>query len=182
MQTQKIIIAALLQATQSFAQHAPTVKPQIAPGEVIKKGKLVYSEININASAEKVWSVLTNFQDYPTWNPFIRSISGPLVKGGHLTAFLQPEGEKGMTFKPLVLQCMPQKELRWIGKLGISHIFDGEHTFNITENGNGTVTFRQYEHFRGILIPFFKKMLDKGTLQGFNNMNEKLKERAEKKN
>jgi uncharacterized protein YndB with AHSA1/START domain len=36
----------------------------------------INSEIIINTSAEKVWNVLTDFDAFPSWNPFIKSISG----------------------------------------------------------------------------------------------------------
>jgi hypothetical protein len=48
-------------------------------------------------------------------------------------------------------------------------------------NGKGTTTFIQSEKFRGILVPFFKKMLDKNTTNGFDLMNQKLKEMVEQK-
>ncbi len=34
------------------------------------------SEIEIGASPERVWQLLTDFDRSPAWNPFIRSISG----------------------------------------------------------------------------------------------------------
>lgn len=82
-------------------------------------------------------------------------------------------------FRPGVLQYKPLKELRWIGKLKVSHLFDGEHTFKLLDNGDGSVTFIQYERFRGLLISFFKKMLDKDTKEGFEAMNKKLREFAQ---
>jgi uncharacterized protein YndB with AHSA1/START domain len=36
--------------------------------------KELHSEIEIDASAERVWAILTDFASYPRWNPFIRSI------------------------------------------------------------------------------------------------------------
>ena len=34
------------------------------------------SEIEIDASAERVWQLLTDLDRFPQWNPFIRSITG----------------------------------------------------------------------------------------------------------
>ena len=150
-----------------------------AHGQVITKGKMVYSEITINATPERVWAVLTDFGSYPSWNPFITSFKGIPVVGKQVEAFLQPPAAKGMTFKPQILQYERNKELRWIGKLGIGWIFDGEHAFVLKANNDGTTTLMQYEHFRGILVPFMKKMLDNNTLQGFRMMNEALKKRVE---
>ena len=59
-------------------------------------------------------------------------------------------------------------------------IFDGEHKFELTDNRDGTTTLVQSENFIGILVPLFKKTLDNNTRRGFEAMNKKLKEMAEK--
>jgi hypothetical protein len=143
--------------------------------------KEIKTEILINAAPEKVWSILTNFEDYPNWNPFIKSIKGVVKVGNTITARLEPPKSKGMTFKPKVLVFDTNKEFRWIGHLLFPGLFDGEHKFELIDNGNGTTTFMQSEKFQGILVPLLKKMLDNNTLNGFNEMNKKIKELAEKK-
>jgi len=181
----KLIFTAIIALTIAFGTDAQTLKTmnnatENANGQVIKKGKLIYSEIKINARPDKVWQILTNFNDYPQWNPFIISISGEPIIGKKIHATIQPIGSSGMKFNPKVLQFTTNKELRWIGTLGISRIFDGEHTFKLIDNGDGTTSFLQYERFRGIMVPFAKKMLEVNSLQGFEAMNAKLKELAEK--
>ena len=176
---QFITLAILLLVGSTNAKNMNTKNKTNAEGQVVKHGKLVYSEITINASPEKVWKIFTDFDAYSTWNPFIRSFKGKPAVGDHVEARLQVPGKKAMTFKPVVLQYQPNKELRWIGKFMVSRVFDGEHTFKLRDNGDGTTTFIQYENFRGILIPFMTKMLDEQTLSGFKLMNEKLKERVE---
>jgi len=144
------------------------------------RGKLISSEITIHASPAKVWEILTDFEKYPTWNPFIKYVRGDMAKGNSIQVMIAPPGAKAMSFAPKVLVYDTCKELKWIGKLMVPGLFDGEHRFQIIDNGDGTITFIQSENFRGILVPFFKKMLDNNTLQGFKDMNQKLKELAEK--
>jgi hypothetical protein len=148
-------------------------------GHVIKHGKMIYSEIIINASPDKVWNIFTDFEKYPLWNPFIKSLKGTVIKEKNIEVILQAPEKKPMTFKPKVLVFDTLKEFRWIGKLGISRLFDGEHIFELKNNGNGTTTFIQYERFRGLLVPFLNKMLDNNTKEGFMQMNEALKMRCE---
>ena len=142
--------------------------------------KEIKTEILIHASCQKVWSVLTNINDYPNWNPFITSIVGELKIGNKIKARLQPPGAQGMTFTPTILTLEPNKEFKWLGHLWVPGLFDGEHSFTLQEMGNGTTLFIQSEKFNGILVPLFKKMIDGNTIQGFHLMNQKLKEICEK--
>ncbi len=142
--------------------------------------KEIKTEILIHASCQKVWSVLTNFNDYSNWNPFIKSIQGELKIGNKIRARLQPPGAQGMTFTPTILALEPNKVFKWLGHLLVSGLFDGEHCFTLQDMGNGTTLFIQSEKFSGILVSLFKKMIDQNTFQGFDLMNQKLKEICEK--
>jgi hypothetical protein len=89
--------------------------------------KELHSEIEIQASAERVWQLLTDFASFPQWNPFMRRASGEATPGAQLEVHLQPSGTRGMTFNPTVLKAEPGRELRWLGHLRIPGLFDGEH-------------------------------------------------------
>lgn len=139
----------------------------------------IETEILIHATPAKVWSILTNFKNYPNWNPFIKSIIGEVQVGNTITARIEPPKAQGMTFKPKVLTYETNRELKWLGHLLFAGLFDGEHKFELIDNGNATTTFRQSETFTGILVPLFKKQLGNNTKKGFEEMNKKLKELAE---
>jgi len=141
---------------------------------------LLRTEIDINASGERVWRVLTDFGAYGEWNPFITSISGEVRRGARLKVRVQPSGGRGMTFRPTVLAADRNRELRWVGRLLFPGIFDGEHAFLITPLENGGVRLRQQETFRGLLVPLLRRLLDGQTRAGFEAMNRALKERAER--
>ncbi|MFZ4740511.1 MAG: SRPBCC family protein [Bacteroidales bacterium] len=143
--------------------------------------KELKTEILINTTPQKVWAILIDFRNYHEWNPFIKSITGNVVVGNKIIVRLEPPETNGMTFKPKILVFEKNKELRWLGNLLFPGLFDGEHKFELIDNGNGTTTFKQSEKFKGILVPLFKKMLDINTTNGFNLMNQKLKELAEQK-
>jgi hypothetical protein len=136
------------------------------------------AEIPIDAPAETVWAVLTDFAAYPEWNPFIRSIEGSAEPGARLTFRIAPPGGREMTLRPTVLAAREPHELRWLGRLGLPRIFDGEHRFDITEDDDGRVQVVQSEQFRGVLVPFVPSVLRR-TLEGFEQMNAALKVRAE---
>ena len=139
--------------------------------------RTLQAEIIINASATDVWKVLTDFEAYPQWNPFIRQVTGKAEPGEKLTLQMRL-GNRTMTIRPTVLFVQPQRELRWLGHLFIPGVFDGEHSFVIEPLGERKVRFIQSEEFNGLLIPFSKSLLNE-TEQNFNEMNRALKERAE---
>ncbi|MFN6088281.1 MAG: SRPBCC family protein [Cyclobacteriaceae bacterium] len=141
--------------------------------------KEIKTEILINATPEKVWAILTDFENYPNWNPFIKLIKGEVKIGNKIIVKIEPPEAKGMTFKPKILTFETNKELSWLGHLLFAGLFDGKHKFELIDNGDGTTTFRQSEKFKGVLVPLFKKQLDNNTKKGFEEMNRKLKEIAE---
>jgi hypothetical protein len=138
----------------------------------------IETSIEINAPPKRVWAILTNFAEMATWNPFIRSISGALTTGGKLSIHIAPPGKKGMRFTPTVLAVKPERELRWLGRLLVPGIFDGEHYFLLEPIGEERTRFTQGEKFSGLLVSAFAGMLS-ATEDGFKAMNSALKRQAE---
>lgn len=139
----------------------------------------LYTEIRIRATPERIWSILMDFEAYPSWNPFIVYIIGIPGLGEHLQVKMQPPGSARMTFNPKVTVFQPLKKFQWLGHSIIRGIFDGKHTFQLENQADGTTLFRQYEAFSGILVPLFRKMLENNTRSGFEMMNAALKEKSE---
>lgn len=140
--------------------------------------KMIEKSIEIDAPPDRVWTVLTDFASYSSWNPFIRAISGEIASGAKLKVNIRPEGRRGMTFRPEVLEATDARRLRWLGSLGMKGIFDGEHRFEIEPLGGGRTRFRQSERFTGLLVPLLGGMLG-ATEKGFDAMNRALKARVE---
>lgn len=141
--------------------------------------KTIQTEIIIDADISKVWNVLTDFENHPKWNPFIKSISGEQKVGNKITVSIQPPDGNGMTFKPRILILDQNREFRWKGRLLINGIFDGEHFFKMESLGDGQTKFIQGEKFSGILVSLMGKMLEK-TKEGFQLMNEAIKKECER--
>ena len=76
--------------------------------------KEIKTEILIIAQPEKVWSILTNFDKYSTWNPFIKLIHGDVRVGNKIIAnIVLPDGKR-MTLKPKILTFDANKEFSWL--------------------------------------------------------------------
>jgi len=138
----------------------------------------IKTEIVIDAQAEKVWATLLDHQSYPEWNPFIKKISGSTKEGNNLAVTIQSEGNSPMDFEPVVLVNNKDQEFRWVGKLFVSGIFDGEHYFILEKVDGNHTRFIHGENFTGILSGILLGMIRNDTEEGFNSMNEALKKRV----
>lgn len=139
----------------------------------------IESTIIIHASIESVWGVLSDFNQYPAWSPTIKQFfSAPRVGQRSKVRLEQPDGPS-MNMNPMFLVITPQKELRWKGSLFVPGLFDGEHYFMLEKKSNNETLLTQGEHFSGILIFFFRKMIYGNTRNGFRLFNEALKKQVE---
>ena len=137
------------------------------------------TRMEINAPADRVWRILTDFPAMPSWNPFIRSISGELRQGSRLSVHIAPPGRTGMRFAPKILVLEPERELRWLGRLLIPRLFDGEHYFILDNIDERRTLLTHGQTFSGILVGLFGGGLE-ATKGGFMAMNHALKQRAER--
>jgi hypothetical protein len=141
--------------------------------------KQLDNELEINASAERVWQLLTDFASFPQWNPFIQHVSGQLKRGAQLEVTLRPSGTHATTIRPIVLKTEPNRELRWVGRWLLPGLLDDEHIFTIEPLDAERVRFTQREIFTGLLASFHGRSRNTDTRRGFREMGKALKLRAE---
>lgn len=140
----------------------------------------LYTSIEIQAPAEYVWRLLTDFDCYSKWNPFLVYVHGEIKVGARIEVCARPSGSIGRTFYPIIRKVESNRELRWLGRLPIPGLLDGEHIFIIEEIDSNNVRFIHREHFSGLLVLFHKMVRFKHTKRGFEEMNQVLKRLAEK--
>ena len=142
---------------------------------------MISTTVDIDAPAQEVWGILTDFDAYGEWNPSMR-IEGTAQPGTRLVVHMGADGGRGTAFKPTVLAAEPGRELRWVGKLGAGGIVDGEHFFVLAPNADGTTRLDHGENFSGALVALVK-LFDHGSLEkshnGYDDFNQALKQRAE---
>lgn len=146
---------------------------------VMSSHRQIHTEIEIEAPAANVWAILTDFEAYADWNPFVKNVSGEASAGTQLSVTVQPEGGEAMDFKPTVLKAEENQELRWLGRVILPNVFDGEHYFIIKEISESKVKLVHGENFKGILVPLMWGGMEEGTQKGFSAMNAALKAKVE---
>ena len=140
--------------------------------------KEIVTEINIAAAPSRIWKVLTNFEKYSNWNPFMTKVSGRAVEGEKLEVTLpNPQGGT-MVISPTILRVEDEKELRWLGRTE-GDTFNGEHSFILEPTGQGNVRFVHSEKLTGSKVAMLEGWLDTSVRKHFEDMNRALKDRAE---
>jgi hypothetical protein len=138
--------------------------------------KEIRAEIDIHASANRVWNVLVDFHKYHEWNPFIYRVTGSAIAGAKITINIRTPSGKEREYEPTIMSIDNGRELRWMGK---AFFLEGEHSFSLEAIDTGSTRFIQREIFRGPISLFFGKRTDKDISAGFEQMNQALKCRAE---
>jgi hypothetical protein len=141
--------------------------------------KKIRTEVIIQADSDEVWSVLTQFEKYIEWNPFIHITGDPGLGNVLENKMFLDENEKAQIFTPTITHWEDGKRFAWLGSLFIPGIFDGEHYFEVHQLTASRVKVIQGENFSGLLSSLVFWMIGKKTKSAFTRMNSALKLRAE---
>ena len=140
--------------------------------------KELRTEIKIQSSPEKVWQILTDFDKWPDWNTFIHHAIGK-AKVDEKVDITVRGGAKDMVLHCTVIKVEPNRELCWKYHVLSPVFFQGEHSFTIEPEGENQVRFVDREIFNGLFVPLQAKDIDTNSRQGFEEMDQALKARAE---
>lgn len=141
----------------------------------------IEAAVEIDAPPDRAWSVLTEVSEYAAWNRFIPCIAGDLREGCRIDVRAYPRRRPNLRFRARVLRVDPPRELRWLGRLGLPWLFDGDHRFTLEPLGAGRTRLVQHETLTGLLVPFLGAFIAGRSRPGFDEMNRALKRRAEEK-
>jgi hypothetical protein len=138
--------------------------------------------VDIDATPERVWRVLTDLPAYAEWNPFVTRAEGALVVGGRLSVSAPPVNAFVQSrLHPTVLEVAPFRQLRlWsrLDRLAIPGLIDVELTMTITDHEGGVRLWWQ-DQYRGLLAPLVSRSLNRHRLTAFTAMLDALKDRVE---
>ena len=128
----------------------------------------------IQASPQTVWKILTDAGGYPAWDLSMDHIEGKLAPGETVKFFtrLSPQA-----FPVRVRAFEPNRRLVLTGGMPLG-LFKSERTHTLTENKDGSTTFRTEEIFSGPLLAVFGRKLPDLT-ENFRNFVAALKKKAE---
>lgn len=138
--------------------------------------KQLDTHVDIDAPLKQVWRVLTDLPNYGAWNPFICQVDGGCRQDEIVTVRMHIPGKGFQSYRVRLTLIDEPVEFRWLGHFHVRGLIDGNHVFALSELSEGTVRLRQYEDFRGILVPFvWRSYITRHLLPCFEALNQNLK-------
>lgn len=143
--------------------------------------KEISSVIEIDASAEEVWGILTDFNQFSQWNPLIRNfIVSSLKEGEKLEISLKyPGASKSTKLFTKINHFKPNSEFGWTEKILVGGLVESTRKIRVVPLKENTCRVYQGETMKGV----FSSMVSNDALaqrkKAFDNMNRALKKRAE---
>lgn len=105
--------------------------------------------ININATPQRIWGLLTNAADFSRWNSTVESIEGNIAQGEKIK--LRAKIAPGRVFNLAIKEFVPSQKLVWAD--GMAPMFSGVRTFTLTPNADGSTHFSMSETIKGLMMP-----------------------------
>jgi len=141
--------------------------------------KKIKTEIEINAPVDKVWEVISNFNEWKEWNPIISNATGEAKLGTKLNiAMSDKEGKSSQKYQPVIIKLDEQKSFHWRAKMVSGHLFTNDKIVELKETETGTLVVHA-ETFSGLLTPLFWSKLNTGVAPMLDKMNKALKQKVE---
>lgn len=157
-----------------FVSHLTTLARSPEPVFTIRH------ELEIDASPETVWRVLTDFAAYPDWNPYVLHLAGDLALGETLELTIAQRNWNGpLTLYPTVARLEAPRTFGWHGRVGLAGLHETDHYFELKPLPDGRTRLVQTEEFRGWLPAWMDSESHRApTREAFAAMDEALARRA----
>lgn len=139
---------------------------------------------DLDAPRAAVWDVLTDLERWAEWNPHVVLAAGDLALGSRLRLRIRtggpaaPGARTGRTtgFRPCVVELVQGERFAWLGHLGVRGLFDGRHSFVLSDLSGGRTRIVQAETFSGVLVRPLRRTVS-GAQGAFDAVHTALAER-----
>jgi uncharacterized protein YndB with AHSA1/START domain len=111
--------------------------------------------VNVQATPQRVWDVLTDPAGYAEWNPEIVGVAGRMTLNEHIKARVKIGGGAIRTVSMRVTAFDAPSRMQWTGGLPLG-LFVGVRTFTVTPRSDGT-EFRMHLKMSGPLASLILK-------------------------
>lgn len=141
--------------------------------------KSVNTQIQIDACAQTIWSILDDLSNYSLWNKVLPEFSGVTTVGRQVTGQIHFSGKPPQQVLGTLILIVGARELRWVSELPSEPVTRAEHYFKLTPIDDGRTLLEHGEFFDGPLEDFIWTMIADVIGADYDQMNHDLKARAE---
>lgn len=142
--------------------------------------KEITTEILINASPEKVWSILLDFSHWKDWNPIIASAEGKAELDSQVAIIMKGKnGKSAQKYSAKITRLEAPHSFCWTAKMGPSFLFTNQKAFEFQKTNQGTRLIHR-EKYSGVMAILFWGKMEKFVPAMLNSMNNALKNKIDK--
>lgn len=118
--------------------------------------KTFHASIPIQASAERVFGLLTDLPRWPQWNTTVDKVEGVCSPGGRVT--VHAKASPGRAFPLKVAELAAPHRMVWRGGMPLG-LFTGTRTYSLVAQRAGGVQFEMMETFTGLMAPLITRSI-----------------------
>ena len=140
----------------------------------------IHTTIVLPANLRDSWNVLTDFAEYPDWNPYLTRVEGRFSVGEKVSFTLVDENFAApLELSATLGEVSLNKRFFWTGRVGVQGLFDTKHVFELAPSDEETSELHHYEEFRGLIPAILpdRERRSENTRAAFERMNHALYQR-----
>ncbi|HWQ26779.1 MAG TPA: SRPBCC domain-containing protein [Chlorobaculum sp.] len=142
--------------------------------------KAFRTEVSIHASQEHVWSILSDFGSYPSWNPFILHVNGQVGQKEKLRLTVKLSVFPPVSFNAAIDRLVPGERIGW-NAVFLNGLMNARHWFELYRLDSGGTRLVHCEEFTGVLSGPVLAILSGSFNKGYGLMNLALKKESERR-
>ncbi|MFT3899010.1 MAG: SRPBCC domain-containing protein [Gordonia sp. (in: high G+C Gram-positive bacteria)] len=136
--------------------------------------------LEITAPAATVWAVLTDFDSYGEWNPFVPRASSTMRPGAPIDMSVRlTGGDKLRQQREYINTVEPGRYFSYSMKPAPLGLLRSIREQTVAPSGAGTCHYTSHFEMSGPLAPVVGGLMGSGLRRGFDGMAAALKARAE---
>ena len=140
---------------------------------------VIERQFEIDAPADLVWKVLTDFPRYAEWNSFLPACSSTLRPGDPIDLQVKL-GAKPQLQREWMIEHQPGRRFAYRMKPVPLSALSSQRSHDVEALGPSRTRYRSYFHLKGWIMPLVRALLGSRLEAGFAQMSEGLKQQAEK--
>lgn len=137
----------------------------------------IYSDVfPLAANTQHAWQILTNFNDYPKWNPFTHKVVGSPVIGSTVDLHVNLVGDKTRISQEVVQIVEIERQISWGMTLLHPFLLKARRDQILTVIDEQHCSYHTLDELSGLLSPLVVLLFGNAMRNGFNRVGKALQQ------